>query len=582
MTDFIKEPTATIAVSDKGFKRKPRRYVVEDKVINEFSGVVYNVAEYTPSELITFITDGHILSHDLSEGKGWFRKVGRCEGKVVKADIAFIDVDHSQYQSIQDVYDKLCVKPTFMYYSFSSIEGNIRYRVGYYLNETITSPDKYRQVVYALAKTFSDETGEIVDTCSRSIYQFMFGTNNSDTLTSNTVIDVTSLNLPPIEEEPLKTQKKAAKSKDKPKIATTYGLDGEVIKMIDSFFILKDRKRWLEKYGTCCYVTRVEKDNWLYTEENNYVLQFTDKDFIELKGYKKRISDGNNRKNKLFTRSIIRRFIKKDISIKDFAYSLLMDIHYWFEIGQGLDENWCKYTISKIMSMTVEEIYNRYKDVIDRSIKNSFRKSGYIFAPGQFKPTKEGQLCNTSKLNHARRVVTKEMITSYLNEGLSVKDIMKTTNLSSTTVYRYKKEWDSNSHPLYIKANNTICNEREKESRLKELLKDCPSRRKARELLNGQGIKIGEKKLREILKEIKNNKENEVNCNTKQEINTNVSMTLNTNVDIYAEAAVRDLTKEELLRFDYTRKNPYTSNDGLPYINYCSNIIEAKRMAQLG
>ena len=434
-----------------------------------------------------------------------------------------IDIDKTQYQSIEQFVAKLQYKPTFWYTSYSHLQYDastgkpkgLRFRLMYVFDEEIHNKYFFRYCSYKVHKMVESSTNELIhDTCGLCCTQYFNGTNIFDkTLKvdydcTNIIYSLADFNTTLEEfisfldencklQSPDHTQKKEiqhlkcsimSQIQDNNKTTTkdtvilsawdiSVHSDSKTENIHFNNFLVKDAEslEWSvfhDKYKHHYeYVFRTEREDWSSITDslgNIILFQYCDEDeYLELKWIPRKLKDRQHRKRTLFHRGWLRRLIKPSITPDELLYNLLFDREHFFD---NSDNELNVYRLQQIVRDCFEYDINDYKcqykkifqDTIDRCSK------------------KQVILHWTSKKIIRANSLLKELHWKFLDEAynktLSVSENLQILNdsdflISRTALYRYclnrgivtkKKTEDKFNRFIQLHKDDLSCREEQK------------------------------------------------------------------------------------------------------------------------
>lgn len=397
-----------------------------------------------------------------------------------------IDIDKTQYQSIEQFVAKLQYKPTFWYTSYSHLQYDastgmpkgLRFRLMYVFDQKIQNEYFFRYCSYKVHKMVESSTNELIhDTCGLCCTQYFNGTNIFDkTLKvdydcTNIIYSLADFNttleefisflgsncmlkkVDKIQKKEMQQLKCSIMSKIQ-YTTTTTTQQAVILSASDisehsttesirfNSFLIKDADNleWSvfhNKYKHYYeYVYRTEREDWSsITDSIGNIIQFQycDEDYLELKWIPKMLHDGQHRKRTLFHRGWLRRIIKPSITPDELLYNLLVDREHFFN---NSDNELSVYRIQEIVrecyKYEIEDYKTQNKNIFHDTINRCRKKQVIIH--------------RTSKSIIRANSLLKELRWKFLdkayNQRLSVSENLKILNdsdfiISRSTLYNY-------------------------------------------------------------------------------------------------------------------------------------------------
>lgn len=402
--------------------------------------------------------------------KGYFKLSFKSDEFFAGSQTVFVDIDFTHFDSLTDYISCLTYQPTCAYYSYSdgADKGGVvsrRFRL-VYIFDSVLSMDDFRNVTFTLYDSIVRDTQEeMYDMCGCSYSQYMNGSNSTDTYQSNIIYSVADfpvyqVNYQVEEEKPVEQPEKGNKPTFTEELLNdiTYAPYELVV------------RKWYAK--GLRYITRSEVDFG-----DNFYVTTTD-DFVQLNYLVEKVTDGNQRRKKLYIRAALRRLMKEDITHDELLYNLYIDRYKFFdntdevltvdvlitkvkaamltsmdkirEMAEGLNKP------TFVISSTVEDkhaaVAKARREITDSTIGSMFDTTASIQA--NYTTIKEaGYTISVSRLykfckdNHIKPVksgkrTSKPVVTGY-NPTLSVRENMKQMNCTMYAVLKAKKAYSS-------------------------------------------------------------------------------------------------------------------------------------------
>lgn len=450
-------------------------------------GIGYIETEVTTKELYEALISGKVMCHLFNPTKvrkdGTFGSSEKKDDNFVGSYVIGVDIDDTQFESMEAFIDALSIKPTFGYTTYSNGIKGVRFRLIYVFSELATNKYEFRYNAWKLYQIIETDTHEeISDKCGLKCSQYFNGTNKSNkdlifsSYFSGIIYDYEELG-GSLEDYYnfannyfyFKTKTKEVKESREiilnnlnslfnSTISTTINDEMEnptsevEVEINDEISdepkyderILNDWDRldfeefrrlrdWENYRRNTKYYYRVEKDEWI-----NGTYQFVDDNYFSLFWNVNRVKDGSKRRKGLFQRMCLRRVINPEITAMELAVNTIIDIIRFYDNSDNvLNSDFIKRNVDTCLELSLEEIKEKFKREINYLKAETKPKKGIIY--------------------FSKKVHTKE--TTYLilddiyNNELSVTDNLENINLMGysihkSTVYEYLKNRE-------LKTDNT-------------------------------------------------------------------------------------------------------------------------------
>lgn len=344
------------------------------------------------------------------------------------AQVVYIDVDHTRFTNVLDYLQTLTFPPTGVYMSYSDgqpkgKEGVVsrRFRLVYVLDQ-VYGRDDLKRISSAITDQVIFDTAEpMADDCGERPCQYMNGVyGNNETYMSNFIYTVSDF--PQSYDPPSPPPMMSGEDGE-----TEIVFDEDLLREMETYPYAKFMHYHSWQYP---YVYRKERpDDWI---DGKY--QMTDEGYLQLRHYREKVVDGQNRRRKLFKNACLRRLMYPDIDADTLLFNLYVDLCRYFDNSDGvitLDTLIRK--VKKAMSMTPEQLRaycdweirwckeNRPRFIIHRSFRGLKGMASSI----------------------AKKIRWAEIDRAY-DKSLSLKENLETNltdlDISASTLYRYCKE----------------------------------------------------------------------------------------------------------------------------------------------
>ena len=456
---------------------------------------------------------------------GYFTLSGKADEFFKESYCVGIDIDETQYQSVEQFIGKLQYKPTFWYTSYSHLQYDastgkpkgLRFRLMYVFDQKIQNKYFFRYCSYKVHEMIEKSTNELIhDTCGLSCSQYFNGTNifdktlNVDYECTNIIYSLEDFKITTdskeefikfldsncmlkkvdqIQKKEMQLLKCSIMSKIQETTNTTQQQAvilsaSDISEQTDShrdnirfnYFLVKDAEsldwsvfhdRYKHYYE---YVFRTEREDWSSITDSlgNFIqFQYCDEDYLELKWIPKKLKDGQHRKRTLFHRGWLRRIIKPSITPDELLYNLIFDRELFFD---NSDDELNIYRLQEIVKDCFEydiayyktQHENIYNDTVDKC-----RKKQVIIHR-----TSKGRIRANSLMKELRWRILDEAY----NKRLSVSENLQILNdsdfiISRSTLYNYcvnrgivtkKKTEDKFNRFIQLHKDDLSCREEQK------------------------------------------------------------------------------------------------------------------------
>lgn len=206
-TNFIFEVSlSTDAFSDKVIsgamigttKNEGNRNIRKQYGYKANSGIGFVRTEVTSEQLLHELLRGKVFCHLFTPSKtkkdGSFGSSEKKDANFVGSYVIGVDIDYTSHSSAESFVDKLSLRPTFFYTSYSNMQINedgtskgARFRLIYVFDEMIDNPYMFRYCAWNLNRLIEADTNETIeDDCNLRCSQYFNGTNinNPDLIVS--------------------------------------------------------------------------------------------------------------------------------------------------------------------------------------------------------------------------------------------------------------------------------------------------------------------------------------------------------------------------------------------------------------
>lgn len=370
-----------ISVSTRGFTVKP-----------QIPGITYEKLDLEPKDLEGYIRKGHVLSANFKVDYPITQRQ-RTLLNFQSIPYLMIDIDDDIECSLDVLLDSIAVVPTIAYSTFShGIKGN-RYRLLYFFDEPITSKEVYKCIYSFICKECNLK---LTDNCGKNIVQACIGSRHDcNYIFTNEVLCIGDILNEYREYKELMENIRTSKDNDKSnnfEIKDNKAVNGQIDRIyknkeeesnihfccpvmpsredlsthldkefLDDYFSNMNYSELLSKYQDKYEyfdrtpLPKVDSTIPIIILPENYVeiKRFRFKEslynkFGEYIGYKERvvkIRDGQGRRRKIYTSTLLRKVMRPDISFPHLLYCALYDLyHYCYNVSDPIGKK-CLYDV---------------------------------------------------------------------------------------------------------------------------------------------------------------------------------------------------------------------------------------------
>ena len=150
-------------------------------------GVGYIRTTVNPTSLFEALTSGKVMCHlfepSSTRKDGTFGSHEKKDDNFVGSYVIGVDIDQTNFESMQAFIDVLSIKPTFGYTTYSNgQEGKgVRFRLIYVFDDKVEGKYSFRYAAYKLYNIIENDTKEeIEDKCGMKCSQYFNGTNKEN------------------------------------------------------------------------------------------------------------------------------------------------------------------------------------------------------------------------------------------------------------------------------------------------------------------------------------------------------------------------------------------------------------------
>lgn len=400
------------------------------------------------------------------------------------SQIVSIDIDDTQYTSVEDYITQLTYIPTFAYTSYSDSSEKRKFRLCYVLSKPLNSIDEYKEVANTIHYAAEQDTQEpISDKCGEKASQYFNGTNlkaGAELYKYYVVYDRSDF--PTIEQEEVDEDLKAKKCE----------FDRDTVKAMETQTYKKFMHRHSLKYQYF-YQSEIDwKDGekWRAVDDSFVSLCYRWRGTGEIEKYK----DGEHRRRHLKTYACLRRLIKPSTTPTELLFNLYIDRERFFDNSdEAISIEVLKSKVNAAFSMEIDEIKQRYSVVLEKNRRKIVLNPTFIKDNQHLNKLGVGENLQ-SIINKAVKEINYTAIDKYYNSELSVAENLKIlqdngVKVHLATLYRYCKDRG-------IKVCYT-------DSEIIAMLNANDSVRNNLKTLKDNGVKIGIGRVAKLLKQLK-------------------------------------------------------------------------------
>lgn len=345
------------------------------------------------------------------------------------AQTIFVDVDNTRFTDIGEYCDKLILKPTMVYASYSdNVEKNgvksRRFRMVYVFDRVLDLAHFQRisQIIHELTVNCTAEPME--DYCGTRPSQYMNGVwGNNDIFQTDIIYnpyDILSFGVLP---EPETLVKEVFQE----------GITFTDTKMIDDMEKLSYNEFMHYNSLRYRYVYRTESNRWEYD-----TYQLTGEEYLQLWYYIEKVQDGNHRRRRLFKNACLRRLMYPYIDPDSLLFNLYVDRERFFDNSDNvITVDVLKRKVINSFNLSWDELVDYCRQDIDfwKEHRPKFiLKPGIENSPGMIrKIDKHIRYSEISKVYDSNKSLRENV-----ENGLSY---------NPRTLYRFCNEWNINTSP---------------------------------------------------------------------------------------------------------------------------------------
>lgn len=430
--------------------------------------------------------------------------------------IITIDVDETNCTSVEEFIEKLSIQPSLVYESYSSNKPKTRKESFGVFNpfETISCPrfhilyvfdkllnkEEFKSTSTILTNLIEKETGETIDNCSLNISQYFNGTFGGKSWNFNKIYiyNEEKLNklkgkdkyIKPICEIKVDLKHTSIFEKETDIVVKSEIKPGTVedklLSYIGRYEAGKVSSYFNSHYNLTYFYNTLWDKKWAEDEKGYFV----DSSYLETLYATRKKGDGSKRRKFIFTNMLLRKLIKPEISIAELIYTAFVDVELQKFVYNGdsvFNSDFYKRNALKVYDLPISVIEKQLSGVL-KTIKDK-AKGKLIVNPNLREevkncPAKAKSLKAELENSNIKVAIEKGLMTAE-ESGKSVRTLKRA---GVCTKGLYKGKANSKSE--------------EKKALIKSLINPSLSVRENLSKIKAQGIKVGDKTIQKILKEL--------------------------------------------------------------------------------
>lgn len=431
--------------------------------------------------------------------------------------IITIDVDETNCSSVEEFIEKLSIQPSLVYESYSSNKPKIRkesFGGVYNPFETIACPrfhilyvfdkllnkEEFKSTSTILANLIEKETSESIDNCSLNLSQYFNGTFGGKSWNFNKIYlyNEEKLNklkgkdkyIKPICEIKVDLNHTSIFEKETDIIIKSEIIPGTVedklLSYIGRYKAGNVSSYFNSHYGLVYFYNTLWDKKWAEDEKGYFV----DSSYLETLYASKKKGDGQKRRKFIFINMLLRKLIKPEVSIAELIYTAFVDVEIRGFVDNSdnvFDSDYYKRNALKVYDMPASVIEKQLSGVI-KTIKDK-SKGKLVVNPNLREevkncPAKAKSLKAELENSNIKIAIEKGLMTAE-ESGKSVRTL-KRAGICTKGLYKGKANSKSE----------------EKKALIKSLINPSLSVRENLSKIKAQGIKVGNKTIINIMKEL--------------------------------------------------------------------------------
>lgn len=359
--------------------------------------------------------------------KGYFKIQAKSNQFFYGSQTVFVsvDIDKTKYTSLEEYVTRLPKKPTCAFYSYSDMKeedgvASHRFTLVYVFNSVLNS-EEYENMTYRIYAMIEREMGEAVSDMRVRRSQSVVGGDNPNTYNSSIIYSKDDF---PTDNILVNASTPNHITVSQPEVAgepdEIHFSDDLVFDMQNLPFSNVDRK-WKDMGMEYIVRTPIDFGNDEY--------KIVDDDYVELIYSRKKFTDGQQRRKKLFVRAALRRLIKPNITADELLYNLFIDRELFFD---NSDYELSVHVLKNIVEAAFRTDIGIIKDINARSERPTFVVNPNV--PNKHKA-----------VSAARRDITNRYIAKMYDPKATITDNLKIMNqggnkIKKTRLYEWCKK----------------------------------------------------------------------------------------------------------------------------------------------
>lgn len=329
----------TLSFSIEGFGMKPQNV----------GAIKYKEGDVDFDALKNLITSGHTLSANFNTLSTAFTQSDRKRCNFRSIPFVFFDIDHDCKDDLDGLIEKMSIKPTIAYTTFShqkEINGKKenRYRFLFFFDKPIENIEVYKHVAEQLKKSFP-ESVPTFDSCYINPCQAIHGTSKDCIyIFINNILNydfyVKDIDLVNGQYKSIKKKEESDIQFDCPVTVTDNDFMNDYWKSGYSYRMLLEEYRNHYPYFDHTPIPETDADiptitlpdNYVEIKRRTYKEPILDSNGKEKGGYITsiiKLKDGEGRKRKIFTSTLLRKVMIPNVSFPHLLYCGMYDLYYF-------------------------------------------------------------------------------------------------------------------------------------------------------------------------------------------------------------------------------------------------------------
>lgn len=364
------------------------------------------------------------------KNKGCFKISFKSDQYFVGSQVIFVDIDYTEYETIEEYVDVLRYKPSCVYLSFSDgkeKDGVIsrRFRLVYVFDEVL-SYYEFKSVSDELYKDIIIDTGEeMSDNCGKSVSQYMNGGSSSYNYRSDLIYSKSDF----------------SSTVQVPYNEVYYIDDVEIEPVVFDEEMIYDMTHFSYEFVVRKWFSKGLRYFWKSEVEFSDYYAMTTEDYCSLYYSREKVEDGNMRRRKLYVRASLRCLMKEDVTADELLYNLYIDREKFFDNSDGV------LSIEALMERVVNALNTDKEDI--KVFLYNYKRPKFVINPE----------CHDKRslVSKARKDITDKTIGEVYDDSKSVKENFKSMKesgikISLPRLYNWCKENNINLKPNTFKA----------------------------------------------------------------------------------------------------------------------------------